>query len=129
MEVIKKEEPLQKTWEEQLADNVVKADKLAQQIKEKVLLPQFTLIKMAELMRIPRTEAEARIKFLSRFGYVENKHQGGVMFYRIISDPKERIKGIEETSVQVQAQFNGQMDYFQALQEITTNYISDEPIP
>ena len=130
MEVVENNEPLEKkeekTWNEILADNIAKADKISNQVREKVLPPQFTLEKMAELMRISRNEAADKISFLARFAYLEQKKQGGITFYKIIPDAKDRIKNIEQTCEQLQAKFNGQIDYFQAMQEITFTYLPKE---
>lgn len=126
MELIDQEKKVQQTWTEKLTEEVAKAEMMALQIREKVLLPDFTLVKMAEIMRISRHDAEQKIKFLAKFGYMENKSQGGVMFYRIISEPSQRLLNIEGTKAKTEEQYLAQIEYLTALQEITSNYLPKE---
>ena len=129
MEVVgiekKADETPKKTWTEVLNENIDKANKIATQIKEKVLLPQFTLVKMAELMRISREEAQQKMAFIGSFGFVEEKRQGGVMYFRIVTEPKDRIKNIEQAATNEAASHKAKMDYFEAMLEITTTYIKE----
>lgn len=113
------------SWAEKLTEEVAKAEKLSKQIKEKVLLPSFTLVKMAELMRISRGEAQVKINLLAKCGYMEESKMGGVMFYQIITDPQKRIDGITSTKAKVMADADIQMEYLTTLQEITSNYLNE----
>lgn len=121
----KEETKKEPTWTEQLTEGIKKADTIAHQIKEKVLLPQFTLVKMAELMRISREEAQQKISFIGKMGYIEEKKQGGVMFFRVVTDAKERIKNIEQAVQSETASFKMKLEYFEAMKEITNGYITD----
>lgn len=126
MEVVtaeKKEEAPQKTWNEQLAEEIAKADKIAKHIREKVLLPDFTITKMAELMRISREEAQQKVLFISRFGYTQERNKGGILYHKLLPNPAERIKNIEQAASQKAASFKSQMEVFEAMQEITASYI------
>lgn len=115
--------PKQKDWLDQLTEAIEKSEKIALDIRSKVLLPHFTIAKMAQLMRISYDEAKHKIDFIAQFGYANNKLIHRVQNFEIVSDAKARLKSIEDTIQQVNLNYAQQIANLKAMREVTSSYI------
>lgn len=106
----------QPDWLTELSKNMAKAEHLAKSIKEKILMPSFTVAKMQELTRTPYHECLGQIRFLASFGFVEKKKQGSVEIYRIVTDQKERAESLNKTIQELEFR----KMYFTAMLELLT---------